>query len=316
MLKKWLVLFLAVTFALSMAACKPKTPSAGGAEAPSMEQAKSFTDQAKQLVADDAEPEKMLTLIEEALLSSVEAVGTDEAEIMFSGLEQLQESHLTQYTDEMVTEANQETLALITEDINNPSVIAKIGDSELVSLLEKLVHSGYKFESFQDVWQPIVDYGSYRKYMPLMSQELQDYMTILAMESDRVSIKDGTIVVSLDELGARLAAAETYIVKYGDSPRSDRIKDAYAGYLWTFIGGSNNTLIYDRETLVIRQDVRDSYERFSRTNPNLISNRAVRNWITVLRDAQYVFDENTMYQSLDSIYGETLADLGIDIYYK
>ncbi len=314
MLKKFLFILLICTMAFTVAACapKPEAPPAPPVENPDVVQKEKIINDAKALMTANEEPEKMVALIK----ANIEKAGTDGAEVMLSGLEQLQESHLAEYTDLLLMEDNQKGLLEIQSDINDPKSYENVGNKELSALLGKLRNSGYRFENFEGSWYPIVDYASYKAYSQYVTQEMKDYIELMAMESDEVSMKDAAIAINLDQLSDRLVLAENYIAKYPASPRIGRVKEAYAGYLWNLLGGSNNTPIYDWETKAIRQEVRDTYEKFSKENPDLVSTKAVRNWLEVLREGDFVFDENTMFQSLDNIYGETLKNLGIEADYK
>lgn len=313
MIKRLLLTGMCLTLIVAATACKPqeKPPEAPPAETPVVAGEQAVND-AKNLVSQNEEPEKMVALIE----SGISDVDTNGAEIMISGLEELQESHLAEYTDLLLTDENQQALAAVQGDINQPDVAGKITDPALSGLLQKLQHSGYRFENLEGSWYPIINYSSYKAYSQFLSEEMQDYVELMALESDAVSMKDGAIVIGLDDLTRRLITSENYILKHAASPRIDRVKEVYAGYLWNYIGGANNTPIYDWDTLKIRQEVRDSYEKFSRENPNLTTTKAVRDWLNVLRDENFVFNENTMYQALDNIYGEALKALGIEADYK
>lgn len=315
MLKKSLLILFICIMAVTVIACAPKpvAPPAPPAEDPEVIKQEQIVTDAKAIITANDEPEKMVALIE----SSIATAGTDGAEIMVSGLEQLQESHLAEYTDLLLLEQNQTSLLDVKkEDINNPETYGSMADKDLSALLGKLRKSGYRFENFEGSWYPIVDYSSYKRYSQYLSPEMKDYIELMAVESDNVSMKDAAIVIELDDLSKRLVMAENYIVKYAASPRIDRVKETYAGYLWNLLGGSNNTPIYDWETKAIKPEVRDAYEKFARENPDLVSTKAVRNWIEVLRDENFVFNDSTMFQALDNIYGETLKNLGIEADYK
>ncbi len=312
MLKKIFLITISCILALSITACKKENPVAPVEDTTNAVQKEQIIDEAKALASQNEEPEKMVAFIQ----ANIQAAGQNGAEVMVSSLEQLQESHLSEYTDLLLTEENQGILMETVQDLNDPSTYDKLKNEELSALLGKLRKSGYKFENFEGSWYPIIDYGSYKQYAEYLSDELKDYIALMATESDKVTMKDAAIVIELDDLANRLVMAENYVVKYGGSPRIERVKETYAGYLSNFLGGSNNTLIYDYETKEIRQEIRDAYEKFSRENPDLVSTKAVRNWLTILREAKYVFDEEAMYTSWDNIYGETLKDMGIEADYK
>lgn len=314
MLKKSLLILFICIMTVTVIGCAPKkvVPPAPPAENPDVLQKEQIIKDAKAAMTQNDEPEKMVALIE----ANIAKAGPDGAEILVSGLEQLQESHLAEYTDLMLMEENQKSLMELKGDINQPETYAAMANKDLAALLGKLKKSGYRFENFEGAWYPIVDYGSYKKYTEYLNPEMKDYIELMAVESDKVSMKDAAIVIDLDDLSKRLILAENYIVKYAASPRIGRVKETYAGYLWSLLGGSNNTPIYDWETKAIKPEVKAAYEKFSKENPDLVSTKAVRNWSEVLRDGKYVFDDSTMFQALDNIYGETLKNLGIEADYK
>lgn len=151
-----------------------------------------------------------------------------------------------------------------------------ITDPSLKELYSSLTGAGYKFIRVEGSVEPIVDYRSLESYSDSISDEMKDYLKFKAMDSDKVWAMDAGIVISIKELGERIAAAEEYIKKYPYSELKGDVLRDLRNYLSGFIGGLDNTPVatdggYIKEYL-------DAYGDFLQKYPDTASAVALKKY--------------------------------------
>ena len=120
-----------------------------------------------------------------------------------------------------------------------------ITDSTLKELYVSLTGAGYKFIRVEGSVEPIVDYRSMESYSDSISDEMKDYLSFKAMDSDKVWAKDAGLVIPVKELGDRIAAAEGFLKKHPDSELKGNVLRDLRNYLSGYFGGLDNTPVAD-----------------------------------------------------------------------
>lgn len=72
--------------------------------------------------------------------------------------------------------------------------IDHIKDRELSALLTETRNAGFKVETAEGTYFPVIDYGFYKKYSSRVTPDIKDYIDLMAVESDQVSVKDAALV--------------------------------------------------------------------------------------------------------------------------
>jgi hypothetical protein len=66
----------------------------------------------------------------------------------------------------------------------------EIGDAELRDALLAVRDGGYRVDTAEGMYFPVIDYGRYRKYRGLVTDDLAAYIDLMAVESDLAPAKD------------------------------------------------------------------------------------------------------------------------------
>lgn len=139
------------------------------------------------------------------------------------------------------------------------SKVNNIADADIKTLLEEAKNSGYKIETAEGYYFPIIDYQFFKTYSSKGTEEIQDYINIMANESTQVPAKDGALMISWDEIVKRALAQEAFLKKYQNSERLNEMTELYNKYkMFTFFG-LNNTPLFSYDTKKIDPEAKDVF---------------------------------------------------------
>lgn len=178
-------------------------------------------------------------------------------------LEELQKNYFAQLEDKYYTTENQTILfEAFKPEFNLENLKSeKMENAEVKALLKETEELGYKVETAEGLFFPIIDYGFYEKYSANVTKDMKDYISIMAMESEKVPAKDAALVISWDEIFERLLNQEKFLDEHKDSVRFEEIKELYKKYVTYAIYGLNNTPLFDYEDNKMDDEAKAAYEK-------------------------------------------------------
>lgn len=217
---------------------------------------------------------------------NVEAVSQENVSVMILALEDLQRENLPTLEQKYSSsEDPQIKLREIFKDGIDLNKLSTSKDAELKALLEETKNSGYKVETAEGYYFPIIDYEIYKTYSTKATEEIQDYIDIMATESNHVPAKDGALTIGWDEVVKRALMQEDYLTKYQNSERYGDVAELLNHYkLYTFFG-LNNTPLFSYDTNVIDSQAKAAYLEF-------ISNEKNSDYIGMLKSFMDILENN------------------------
>lgn len=96
-----------------------------------------------------------------------------------------------------------------------------------------------------------------------LSEEYREYF-IMATEE---FIYDAAFMVPPDEVAAKIIAREAYCAKYQGSVYAREIKELYKTLLYFYLGGIDNSPVFDNETGILTDEAKRSFENTIRNYP-------------------------------------------------
>lgn len=139
--------------------------------------------------------------------------------------------------------------------------VNNVKDEKVRKLLEETINLGYKVETAEGTFFPIIDYSFYKKNAAYATSDIRAYIDIMAEESDKVPAKDAALVISWDELFQRSFNLEEFMSKHKDSAKFEEVSVLYNKYLNFAIYGLNNTPLFNYEDNKINADAKAAYEK-------------------------------------------------------
>lgn len=217
-----------------------------------------YIDEFNNLMAKDV----MITELVAFIDKNISSVSPENAAIMIIKLEEAQKEYLPKLEDKINTSnavrKNIEIEHGYALDINK---IASVEDEELKKLLIDMRDSGFKFETIEGYFFPVINYEFYKKYSLHVTDDIKMYIDIMAVESNNVPAKDAAIIITWDEVLKRAHNQEKFINKYGESARIDEVKQLYKRYVYLALYGADNTPLFSYEQKVMEPKAKSSYLR-------------------------------------------------------
>lgn len=208
------------------------------------------------LTGGEAEASEAIGFIDE----NIGKVSQDNASLMLTKLEEIQKKELASLEEEFFADqAIQEGLGKIYAPDFDISKTDGIEDAELKALLEKTGKGGFKLETAEGMYFPVLDYAFYKKYSSYVTADIKDYIDIMAVESDNVPAKDAALVIDWNEIINRALSQENFIKVHSGSERLEAVKQLYGKYVSFALYGLNNTPLFSYDTKAMASEAKDAY---------------------------------------------------------
>lgn len=192
--------------------------------------------------------------------SQVGKVSTEDFTDMVLALEDSQQDQLLALEDRFYNGAKfQEELWELNKNGFDFTQIESVINPELKKLLVDTRDGGYKVETAEGAYFPVIDYELYTQYQAHVSEDIQDYIEIKAIESNEVSLKDAGMIIGWDEAVKRAVRQETFIANHPSSVRVDEIKRLFGGYVYVTFNGVDNTPLFSYEDDTFDPEVKSAY---------------------------------------------------------
>lgn len=194
------------------------------------------------------------------LNANMYAVGSYRATQMTLKLENLHKAALPAWENKFNNSNIQRKLTAIYKPGSSMATLAESAqDITLRTLLQTASESGYKLETAEGTFFPVIDYGAYRKYKLYVTSDISDYITIMVTESDLPSSKDNGLVIAWTEVAVRALSQEKFIQNHPKSNRISAVKSLYSMYLNNTFYGQNNTPLFHYDNLEMDLEAQKAY---------------------------------------------------------
>lgn len=220
------------------------TTSAATSDQPSSEsKLKEIGQKFDQLVLSGADTVEIFNFIDVNIKDADPGLATG----MLAKVIEISEEKKFDFTDKFTSHGIQTAIsdALGGEYIVDMEMLKNTTDVKLKDLIAETISRKYKIISVEGFFTPIVDYVAYNIYREFITEEINSFMDIYLDESVQPSVLDLGIVISIEEFLGRINKAFKYLADYPDSPRYVTVKQLNAGRLRVYLGGIDNTPVFD-----------------------------------------------------------------------
>ncbi|OPX87639.1 MAG: hypothetical protein A4E53_02418 [Pelotomaculum sp. PtaB.Bin104] len=249
MLKKFALIIFCLSLAVA-AGCVVKKQTEQNT--PKEPEANTIMNDFQALIQKDSSVEEVAGFIN----NNISSVSEEDASKMVDQFEIIQKKNLPQFEimfdeDGMQDKINSEYKAVTAQ--------SDIKDSELKELLAKTKNSGYKVETAEGFFFPIIDYEFYKNFSSYVTPDVKDYIDIMAEESDKVPAKDAALVIGWDEVLKRALSQEKFINTHKDSVKVNDVKELYKKYVTFALYGLNNTPLFRYDSKILDPKAKEVY---------------------------------------------------------
>jgi len=214
------------------------------------------------IVGENPKPDVLIEFMEK----NIGSVSREDAAKMIAELERAQQNYLPKLEEKYGETAVQESLGKLYNENFDLSKIDDTQDAGLKSLLSETRDMGYRVETAEGTFFPILSYEYLKKFTAYASDDIKAYVDIMAVESGKVPAKDAALVIGWDEVVERALAQEDYVGKYGSSAKVGAVKELQKRYLTFMLYGLNNTPLFSYEDKTMNKEAREAYQKAVKEN--------------------------------------------------
>jgi hypothetical protein len=247
---------------------------------------------------------KFLTLVQQPnklkeshtfLKSHIYEVNSYQASLMTLRLENALRAGFEKWSDKFFVGKIQENIAtLYKQNDTFATLIARSKSSSLRTLLQGAQDSGYKLETAEGTFFPVIDYEGFAKYRPYVMKDIKSYIDIMAVESANPPAKDAALIINWSEITQRALSQEKFVTLYPNSNRTKQIHNLYQQYVINTVYGQNNTPLFDYDSTTMDSEAKDTYLTLLTKNETADSNylKKLQSYMDVLKDNNYKLNAN------------------------
>lgn len=294
-------------------------PETTSQDTESSEQAAEIAEQEKiisdfdKLIEKNAMPDELIKYIDENLSKTAAPTMA----VLLEKLEHVQKAYKEVATQYLFEGDGQQKLleAFDSEEVLVEDNIDKITDENFKSDILKIINGGYRFINLEGLYYPIIDFEYLKKYSDYIDKEYNDYINIRAEESNKVYARDAALILSWDELAARMINAEKYLTLYGkETPRKIEVGNLLLLYFASYLYGQNNTPTRDSTTNTVLEEVIESYTNTISKNPDSETVKIIEGYLAELESNDYLFNDD-IFDSISKHINELIKTYELDSTY-
>jgi len=191
---------------------------------------------------------------------NIAAVSQFNASTMVIGLDKAQKDKLPKQQEKFGnSEAVQKALTKIYWSGLTEQSINSVESKEAKDLIIEAQSSGFKIETAEGMYFPVIDYAAYKKYRHAVTQDIAAYIDIMAVESDNTPIKDAALMISWNEILKRALTQEQFIKNYESSVKVEDVRQLLKRYTVFALYGANNTPLFSYDTKQMAPEAKKTY---------------------------------------------------------
>ncbi len=262
----------------------PETTTAESTENTSQQETgNKLMDDFDSLVSGNPKPADVMAFI----AANIASVSENNASTMLLKLEESQKNSLSGLEGKFNDEAVQKNIGSLWKKDFDIDAAIKTADAKAGELLKKARNGGYKVETAEGMYFPIIDYSAYRPFSRYVTQDFKEYIGLMAVESDKVPAKDAALVISRDEVLQRALNQERFIAEFTESRKLDDVKQLYSKYVTFALYGLNNTPAFSYDTKVLDPEMKAAYEKFTASAGDSRLGKSIKDFMSILEKSGY-----------------------------
>jgi len=215
----------------------------------------------------------------------------EDASLMLFKLEELQKKELPKLEEKYYTEDIQIELQKAFAPDYDLSKLDETQDKELKDILTETKGMGYKVETAEGMFFPVMNYEFYKKYSSYVTEDIKEYIELMAVESNVTPIKDAALMIGWDEITKRALSQEQFIKDYPSSKKAAAIKELQKRYIVFLLYGANNTPLFSYDTNIMNPEAQASYAKHIKDKPDSELMQILDSYMDILSKTDYKFSE-------------------------
>ncbi|HAE91925.1 MAG TPA: hypothetical protein DCG60_04670 [Tissierella sp.] len=121
---------------------------------------------------------------------------------------------------------------------------------------------GYKLDTSEGIYYYLIDN---QKFIDIfggnITNEYNDYLKILALDTNEPFMNDGSLMIPMDKLEERILLAESFKMVYPYSNLLPKVDEIYKWYIYTYFYGDNHNPNFDENTFIMKENIVKEFEK-------------------------------------------------------
>ncbi len=212
--------------------------------------------------------------------------------VMLVALEKNQQRNLLTLQDRFADEdIVQKTLAKEYTGELTDNYLNGIEEKTVRDLLIATKNNGYKIETAEGFFFPVIDYSLYKQYRQKVTPDMTAYIDLMAVESAQTPVKDAALVIGWQEVLRRSLKQEQFIKEYGNSVKSEDVRQLLTRYLSFALYGANNTPLFSYEDRQMMPAAKKAYLATEFSAGNGTFSKLMAEYLTVLKKNDFTLTQ-------------------------
>lgn len=222
---------------------------------------------------------------------NIEFLSEENAAKLIIQMEELQKEYLDELENEYYCMDQSILFQLYEPEYNLANLVPEnVEDEEVKRILKETYELGYKVDTSEGIFFPIIDYSFYEKYSQYLTEDMKDYIGIMAVESDKMPAKDAGLVISWEEVLERAFNQESFLEKHKDSVKYEDIKNLYNKYVSFIVYGIDNTPLFKHVESTMNDEAKIAYQNSIDKDSNL--SRILKEYYEVIEREGFKLTDN------------------------
>ena len=233
--------------------------------------------------------------------NNISLVSHENASTMVNKLEELQKGYFSKIEEKFYSNDIQKKLMNENITVSDLNAINNINDAELKQLLTEIRENGFKIDTAEGMYYPIVNYEFIKKYSDYVTEDIKEYIEIMTKESLQAPSKDAGLVITWDEILNRALRQEKFINDYPTSDKINDIKVLYKRYVWFLLYGTDNTPLFSYDKKILVSEAKEAYTNGISSNEQSELQKALSEFLEALNNNNYKITK-TVEAKRDSLF--------------
>jgi len=222
---------------------------------------------------------------------NIEFLSEENAAKLIIQMEELQKEYLDELENEYYCMDQSILFQLYEPEYNLANLVPEnVEDEEVKRILKETYELGYKVDTSEGIFFPIIDYSFYEKYSQYLTEDMKDYIGIMAVESDKMPAKDAGLVISWEEVLERAFNQESFLEKHKESVKYEDIKNLYSKYVTFIVYGIDNTPLFKHVESTMNDEAKIAYQNSIDKDSNL--SRILKEYYEVIEREGFKLTDN------------------------
>lgn len=250
-------------------------------------------------------PKEMFDYLNQNIKELPKPAATEALGVLLNTMEEYE----TIYNDQIFEGSNPDLMIQYFQSGFDYSKIEYIKEQALKDLLLDITLGGYKIVDVEGSFAVMMDYDSLKTFNEYVEDEIKTYIEIMALRySDPVAI-DASLQIEAGELEARILQMENYILTYTNEQRKEIMLSMYEGHIMVYMGGIDNSPIFDYETGAMNVEMFKTFETAAAKNKDTVFSKTLSKYVQLLKEESYTNTEKVQdfIINIDSVIVDQLS---------